>query len=96
MPDPYCHEARLPFDFDDALGRLADRPTLILVPTYDRYARVADVQRQVKKGVGSLQITLETPAAYGKSGFSISSRSLSQKQLARNSTRPSCQVSRPV
>ncbi len=61
------HEARLPFDFDEALRLSADRPTLILAPTYDRYARLADVRQQVK-GVGSRQITLETPEGFNSFG----------------------------
>ncbi len=42
-------ESRLPFDFDDVLAAVAPRRTLIIAPSLDRYAPVADVQLQVEQ-----------------------------------------------
>jgi pimeloyl-ACP methyl ester carboxylesterase len=41
------NEARVPFDYDEALALVAPRPVLIVAPTLDRYARVDDVRREV-------------------------------------------------
>jgi dienelactone hydrolase len=41
------HEDRLPFDFDEVLALAAPKPVLLIAPTLDRYARVADVRREV-------------------------------------------------
>ena len=51
-------EARLPFDFDEPLALASSRPVLVIAPTRDRYARVADVRAEVQAIKG---ITLETP-----------------------------------
>jgi hypothetical protein len=56
-------EARLPFDFDQALALAADRKVLIVAPTLDRYARVDDVRTQVRRA-GFTTVTLETPAGF--------------------------------
>lgn len=37
-----------PFDFDEVLASIAPRPTLVVAPTLDRYARLADVEREVE------------------------------------------------
>jgi pimeloyl-ACP methyl ester carboxylesterase len=42
-------ESRLPFDFDEVLAAIAPRRTLIVAPTLDRYAPVADVQFEVEQ-----------------------------------------------
>jgi pimeloyl-ACP methyl ester carboxylesterase len=42
------HEDRVPFDFDEVLALVAPKPTLVVAPTLDRYARFADVQREVE------------------------------------------------
>ncbi|MGC1869602.1 MAG: alpha/beta fold hydrolase [Acidobacteriaceae bacterium] len=42
------HEDRVPFDFDEVLASVAPKPTLVVAPTLDRYARIADVQREVE------------------------------------------------
>jgi pimeloyl-ACP methyl ester carboxylesterase len=42
------HEDRVPFDFDEVLALAAPKPTLIVAPILDRYARLADVQREVE------------------------------------------------
>ncbi|MGH9326790.1 MAG: alpha/beta fold hydrolase [Terriglobia bacterium] len=42
------HEDRVPFDFDEVLASIAPRPVLIVAPTLDRYARIADVRREVE------------------------------------------------
>ncbi len=61
-------EARLPFDFDAALALAAPRPVLVVAPTLDRYARVADVREQVEEARAAWRVqgresalTLETP-----------------------------------
>lgn len=41
------HEDRLPFDFDEVLALAAPKPTLLIAPELDRYARVEDVKREV-------------------------------------------------
>jgi len=42
------YEDRVPFDFDEVLALVAPRPALVVAPTLDRYARLADVQREVE------------------------------------------------
>ncbi|MEJ2009304.1 MAG: alpha/beta fold hydrolase [Acidobacteriota bacterium] len=42
------HEERVPFDFDEVLALIAPKPVLLVAPELDRYARVADVKREVK------------------------------------------------
>ncbi len=42
------HEDRAPFDYDEVLALVAPRPVLVVAPTLDRYARVADVTREVE------------------------------------------------
>ncbi len=66
-------EARLPFDFDAALAMLAPRPTLIVAPTLDRYARVDDVKAEVEAARGAWRaagreanLTLQTPEGINK------------------------------
>ena len=58
-------EARLPFDFDAALTMIAPRRALIVAPTLDRYARVADVKAEVE-AVKAKGVTLETPEGINK------------------------------
>jgi pimeloyl-ACP methyl ester carboxylesterase len=41
-------ESRVPSDFDEVLALVAPRPALVVAPTLDRYARLADVQREVE------------------------------------------------
>jgi pimeloyl-ACP methyl ester carboxylesterase len=41
------HEDRVPFDFDAVLALAAPKPTLLVAPILDRYARVEDVRREV-------------------------------------------------
>lgn len=38
-------EARVPFDYDEIVALAAPRPVLVVAPTLDRYARIADVRR---------------------------------------------------
>jgi pimeloyl-ACP methyl ester carboxylesterase len=59
------HEAQLPFDFDDALALAASRPVLLIAPTLDRYARIADVRAEVEPIKG---VTLETPVDFNRFG----------------------------
>ncbi len=40
-------ESRLPFDFDEVVSLIAPRPVLLVAPTLDRYAPVADVRREL-------------------------------------------------
>lgn len=42
------NEDRVPFDFDEVLALVAPKPTLVVAPTLDRYARLADVEREVE------------------------------------------------
>jgi dienelactone hydrolase len=71
-------ESRLPFDFDEVLAAIAPRRALIVAPTLDRYAPVADVQFEVEKASkvytrlgneGALQ--LQTPLAFNSFTSSI-------------------------
>lgn len=41
------HESRIPFDFDEVLALAAPKPVLLVAPTLDRYARVADVRQEL-------------------------------------------------
>ncbi|HUQ90720.1 MAG TPA: alpha/beta fold hydrolase [Bryobacteraceae bacterium] len=49
-------EARLPFDFDAALARIAPRRVLLVAPTLDRYARAADVRTEVEEARKAWQV----------------------------------------
>jgi pimeloyl-ACP methyl ester carboxylesterase len=42
------HEDRVPFDSDEVLALIAPKPVLLVAPELDRYARVADVRREVE------------------------------------------------
>lgn len=42
------HEDRVPFDFVEVLALVAPKPALVVAPTLDRYARLADVEREVE------------------------------------------------
>jgi pimeloyl-ACP methyl ester carboxylesterase len=42
------HEDRVPFDFDEVLASIAPKPTLVVAPKLDRYARLADVESEVE------------------------------------------------
>jgi pimeloyl-ACP methyl ester carboxylesterase len=64
-------ESRLPFDFDEVLAVVAPRRTLIVAPTLDRYAPVADVQLEVERAkkvyarLGNEEaLQLQTPLAF--------------------------------
>ena len=64
-------ESRLPFDFDEVLAAVAPRRTLVVAPTLDRYAPVADVQLQVEQArkvyalLGNEKaLQLQTPLAF--------------------------------
>jgi pimeloyl-ACP methyl ester carboxylesterase len=67
------HEARLPFDFDEALALAAARPVLLLAPTLDRYARIADVRAEVAPIAG---VTLDTPVDINRFGRTFQARVL--------------------
>ena len=41
-------EDRVPFDFDEILATVAPKPAMVVAPTLDRYARIADVRREVE------------------------------------------------
>ena len=43
------HESRLPFDYDEVLAAISPRPVLLVAPTLDRYAQVADVRLEVEQ-----------------------------------------------
>ena len=63
-------ESRLPFDFDAALALAAPRPVLLIAPSLDRYARVADVQEEVNEAAKRWQapsrLTFETPLDFNR------------------------------
>ncbi|MFB3826796.1 MAG: alpha/beta hydrolase family protein [Bryobacteraceae bacterium] len=42
------HERRAPFDYDEVLALAAPRPVLVVAPELDRYARIADVRREIE------------------------------------------------
>ncbi len=72
------NEARLPFDFDEALALDVrapagggTRPVLVLAPTLDRYARIADVRAEVAHVTGA---TLETPVDFNRFGRKFQAR----------------------
>ena len=72
------NEARLPFDFDEALALdvrsssgTASRPVLLIAPTLDRYARIADVRAEVAHVPG---VTLETPVDFNRFGRAFQTR----------------------
>jgi dienelactone hydrolase len=65
------HESRLPFDFDEPLALASSRPVLLVAPTLDRYARVADVRAAVKAVPG---VTLDTPVDFNRFGVKAQTR----------------------
>jgi dienelactone hydrolase len=65
------NESRLPFDFDEPLALAASRPVLLIAPTHDRYARVADVRAEVQAVPG---VTLETPMDFNRFGRKLQAR----------------------
>jgi pimeloyl-ACP methyl ester carboxylesterase len=65
------NESRLPFDFDEPLALAASRPVLLIAPTHDRYARVADVRAEVAAVPG---VTLETPMDFNRFGRKFQGR----------------------
>jgi len=67
------HEARLPFDFDEPLALAAARPVLLVAPTLDRYARIADVRAAVAPVPG---VTLDTPVDINRFGRKLQARVL--------------------
>jgi pimeloyl-ACP methyl ester carboxylesterase len=67
------YESRLPFDFDEPLALASSRPVLLIAPTHDRYARVADVRAEVAPVKG---VTLETPADFNRFGRKSQARVL--------------------
>ena len=67
------NEARLPFDFDEALALASPRPVLVLAPVHDRYARIADVRAAVAAVPG---VTLDTPKDFNRFGRKFQTRVL--------------------
>jgi pimeloyl-ACP methyl ester carboxylesterase len=70
------HESRLPFDYDEVLAAIAPRPALLVAPTLDRYAQVADVRLEVEQArkIYNLlghenELQLETPLGFN--GFPL-------------------------
>jgi hypothetical protein len=67
------HEDRVPFDFDEIVALVAPKPALIVAPSLDRYARVADVEREMEpcKRVYALlgrpvALSFETPEEFNR------------------------------
>jgi dienelactone hydrolase len=67
------NESRLPFDFDEPLALASSRPVLVVAPTLDRYARIADVRAAVGAVPG---VTLETPVDFNRFGVKLQARVL--------------------
>ena len=42
------HEDRVPLDYDEVLALVAPKPALVIAPALDRYARIADVRREIE------------------------------------------------
>jgi len=66
-------EARVPFDYDEVVSLIAPRPALLVAPTLDRYARIADVRKEIEgpKKVYSLlgredRLQVETPVDFNR------------------------------
>jgi len=66
-------EARVPFDYDEVVSLIAPRPVLLIAPTLDRYARIADVRSELEapKKVYSLLgredgLQVETPVDFNR------------------------------
>ncbi|MEP7365927.1 MAG: alpha/beta hydrolase [Acidobacteriota bacterium] len=66
-------ESRVPFDFDAALAHIAPRRVLIVAPTLDRYARIADVKAEIEEARKSWRatgsedaFTLDTPEDFNR------------------------------
>jgi pimeloyl-ACP methyl ester carboxylesterase len=64
-------EERLPFDFDEVLAAIAPREVLVIAPSLDRYAPVADVQGLIEQAKGIYAslgnpnaLQLQTPLAF--------------------------------
>jgi len=69
------HEDRVPVDFHEVLSLIAPRPVLVVAPTLDREARLADVRRAVRAAADvyaalgdASQLELETPEEYNRFG----------------------------
>jgi dienelactone hydrolase len=50
------NEGRVPFDYDEVVALAAPKPTLIVAPAKDRYARLADVQRELEPAAGVYRV----------------------------------------
>jgi len=66
-------ESRVPFDYDEVVSLIAPRPVLLVAPTLDRYARIADVRREIegpKKVYGLFgredRLQVETPVDFNR------------------------------
>ena len=77
------HQDRVPFDFDEVLALIAPKPALVMAPTLDRYARLADVEREVEgcKRIYSLlgqpgALSFETPADFNRFSRRMQERAL--------------------
>lgn len=64
-------EERLPFDFDEVLAAIAPRDVLVIAPSLDRYAPVADVEALIEQAKGVYArlgnqnaLQLQTPLAF--------------------------------
>lgn len=74
-------QARIPFDFDAVLALIAPRPVLVVAPTLDRYARVADVREEVEAARAAWKLhgresalVLDTPEAISKFDLRMQAR----------------------
>jgi pimeloyl-ACP methyl ester carboxylesterase len=85
------NEDRVPFDYDEVLATVAPKPALVIAPMLDRYARLADVQREVEasKKVYALLghpegLQLETPVDFNR--FAHRTQEIAFDWLARQIT----------
>ncbi len=65
------HEERVPFDFDEVLALAAPTPVLLVAPTLDRYARIADVRREVEASKGIYRLLGAEDALQFETPFDI-------------------------
>ena len=50
------NEDRVPLDYDEIVALVAPKPALIVAPTKDRYARIADVQKELEAANGVYRV----------------------------------------
>lgn len=76
-------ESRIPYDFDEILGSIAPRPTLIVAPTIDQDATLQDVEKSVSqaKRVYQLYNSTDNINFYAPKEYNRFSRVIEKKVL---------------